>query len=330
MAITAILTAAVCALATWVACLGWRRLLVSREIFDIPGTRSSHTVPTPSGAGLVMMAVLLVVWVLWHHDVMDKREAFFLMGAVLVCGVSTLDDFRPLSWTRRLLVHCAAVGMALPFVFHQGWVSQGLLPPTIEPAVLLVVWVAFTNFYNFMDGMDGMTVMQTVCIAVGLVVVGMLTENLWLHPLAALMGVMLGFGVWNRAPARLFMGDGGAIPLGFILGGLLLHLAAQGFWQVALILPLYYLADAGLTVLRRLFLGRRIWEAHREHFFQRPLQAGRSHGWVLRRVAPVMVLLVVLGVLSLWWLWLALVGSGLLVLVLLVVLSLEHSAEPRG
>ena len=90
--------------------------------------------------------------------------------------------------------------------------------------------------------------------------------------------------MWNWAPARIFLGDVGSVPLGYLLGFLLLEPAARGAWKVALILPLYFLADATITLLRRLVRGERVWQAHREHFYQRAVQRGLGHAAVVRRV----------------------------------------------
>jgi UDP-N-acetylmuramyl pentapeptide phosphotransferase/UDP-N-acetylglucosamine-1-phosphate transferase len=94
----------------------------------------------------------------------------------------------------------------------------------------------------------------------------------------------LGFLAWNWSPARIFMGDVGSVPLGYLLGFLLLELAFRGGWLAALILPLYFLADATLTLGRRAVRGARVWQAHREHFYQRAVQAGRGHAAVVARV----------------------------------------------
>jgi UDP-N-acetylmuramyl pentapeptide phosphotransferase/UDP-N-acetylglucosamine-1-phosphate transferase len=81
------------------------------------------------------------------------------------------------------------------------------------------------------------------------------------------------------------MGDVGSVPLGFAAGGLLIALALAGHPVPALILPLYYLADATWTLLRRLLRRRKIWQAHKEHFYQRAVQRGASHASVARAVA---------------------------------------------
>src|SRR5260221_638918 len=101
---------------------------------------------------------------------------------------------------------------------------------------------------------------------------------------AAAGGAALGFLGWNWRPARVFMGEVGGVRLGYLLGWLLLNLAAAGYWAPALILPLYFLADASWTLLRRLARGEKIWQPHREHFYQHAVQAGRSHQAVVLRV----------------------------------------------
>src|SRR5207253_3210977 len=94
---------------------------------------------------------------------------------------------------------------------------------------------------------------------------------------AAIAAAALGFLVWNWAPARIFLGDVGSVPLGYLLGFLLLSAATRGAWKLALILPLYFLADATITLGRRLTRGEPVWRPHRQHFYQRAVQRGLTH-----------------------------------------------------
>jgi UDP-N-acetylmuramyl pentapeptide phosphotransferase/UDP-N-acetylglucosamine-1-phosphate transferase len=97
-------------------------------------------------------------------------------------------------------------------------------------------------------------------------------------------GAAIGFLVWNWSPARIFLGDVGSVPLGYVLGFLLLDVAVRGYWKIALILPLYFLADATITLARRLLRGERVWQAHREHFYQQAVRRGLGHAAVVKRV----------------------------------------------
>jgi UDP-N-acetylmuramyl pentapeptide phosphotransferase/UDP-N-acetylglucosamine-1-phosphate transferase len=84
-----------------------------------------------------------------------------------------------------------------------------------------------------------------------------------------LVGVCLGFLAFNWHPAKIFLGDVGSVPLGFLVGFGLVSIAVQGHLAAALILPLYYFCDSGITLTRRALRGAKIWQAHREHFYQK-------------------------------------------------------------
>jgi UDP-N-acetylmuramyl pentapeptide phosphotransferase/UDP-N-acetylglucosamine-1-phosphate transferase len=148
-----------------------------------------------------------------------------------------------------------------------------------------------------MDGLDWMTVAEVVPITGAMIAVGSLGE----FPVsativaAALCGAMLGFAPFNRPVARIFLGDVGSLPIGLLLGWCLLQLAWSQHIAAALLLPLYYLADATVTLLRRLVRREPFWAAHRSHFYQRATDNGFT---VLRVVSEVFALNVGLAVLA--------------------------------
>jgi UDP-N-acetylmuramyl pentapeptide phosphotransferase/UDP-N-acetylglucosamine-1-phosphate transferase len=115
---------------------------------------------------------------------------------------------------------------------------------------------------------------------------------------AALLGAMLGFAPYNKPVAKLFLGDVGSLPIGLMLGWLLLMLAGNGHWAAALLLPLYYLADATITLLRRIAAGEPFWLAHRTHFYQRAGDRGFTVSQIVARVFVVNVALAGLAVLT--------------------------------
>src|SRR5262245_9548298 len=131
-----------------------------------------------------------------------------------------------------------------------------------------------------------MTVAEFVPVSGALVLLG-LAGALPLFPTivaAALLGAMLGFAPFNKPVAQLFLGDVGSLPLGLLLGWLLLQLAGSGHVAAALILPLYYLADATLTLMRRLAAREPVWQAHRTHFYQRATDNGFTVRQIIGRV----------------------------------------------
>jgi len=151
-----------------------------------------------------------------------------------------------------------------------------------------------------MDGIDWLTVAEAVPVTGGLVALGWLAT---LPPAAvvaalALLGAVIGFAPFNRPVARLFLGDVGSLPIGLLLAWLLIMLALNGHVAAALLLPLYYLADASLTLARRLVGGERVWQAHRTHFYQRATDGGFTVREIVSRVFAINIGLMVLAVIS--------------------------------
>ncbi len=270
------------ALAGTPAVLGYLR---RRQILDQPNERSSHKIPTPRGGGLAVIpaillpsGILLVLESTWPGEWTWPWLGSVLIGAAVLMAWSWIDDRRGLPVAPRFLVQ-AGVVITLLLLLPNDVLIFRILPWGADRLIAALGWLWFVNLYNFMDGIDGMTGVETVSLGTGLCVVSLLTAAtvplgvLGLIPAAA----ALGFLVWNWHPARLFMGDVGSIPLGLLLGGLLIQLALAGGLAAAVILPGYYLADATLTLLRRVGRREKFWQAHRQHFYQRAVHAGERH-----------------------------------------------------
>ena len=172
------------------------------------------------------------------------------------------------------------------------------LPWWADRALLFVGSLWFVNLVNFMDGLDWMTVSEVVPLSAGLALFGAMgaLPNDATFVALAICGAMIGFAPFNRPVARLFLGDAGSLPIGLILAWLLILLAASGHLFAALLLPLYYVADATITLLRRLANAERIMDAHRSHFYQRAVDNGLSVYQIVGRVFAVNVLLVGLAI----------------------------------
>lgn len=255
---------------------------------DRPNDRSSHTRPTPRGGGLAILAVLLPAWAVlaWMSGRAPGGFIALLAATLGLAAVSWIDDLRGLSPAARIGPQIAAVAAALVFWPADALVFQGLLPLWLDRLLAGLAWLWFLNLFNFMDGIDAIAGTEAASIGGGLVMVALLGAGPYVDLTLALTlaAAAAGFLVWNRPPARIFLGDVGSIPLGYLLGWLLLGAAASGQWAAALILPAYYLADATLTLLRRLAAGRDIFAAHAEHFYQVAVRRRLSHGRAVRAV----------------------------------------------
>jgi UDP-N-acetylmuramyl pentapeptide phosphotransferase/UDP-N-acetylglucosamine-1-phosphate transferase len=266
-----------------------------------PNARSSHRAPTPQGGGAAVVAATLVtVW--GSAAVLDLiphvvgAEFGALTGAVLLLAVvGAIDDVRQLSPLPRLLLQAVAVGMVIAMLPDEVRAIP-MLPWWLERVGLFIGFMWFVNLTNFMDGIDWMTVAEVVPITGAIVLLGLLDVVSAMPALTgfALLGALLGFAPFNKPVAKLFLGDVGSLSIGLLLAWLLLRLAGSGYLAAAIILPLYYLADATLTLCRRLVAGEAIWQAHRSHFYQRALDRGFTVSEVVGRVFVVNLALMAL------------------------------------
>jgi len=314
----------VCWLLSWALTGRVLAYLRRQAILDHPNDRSSHSIPTPRGGGWGVMLTLLPAWILIGAFTGDIGHALpVLIGVAALMAVSWIDDRRGLGPAPRFLIQIAAVAGGLAALPVDGLVFQGLLPFWADRLTAAIGWLWFVNLYNFMDGIDGLAGSETATIGSGLTLVAVLAS---LEPALGLYGVAaagsaLGFLMWNWHPAKLFMGDVGSVPLGFALGWLLLSLATAGFWPAALLIPAYFLADATVTLLRRLIGRKKVWQAHREHFYQKATQRGRTHAQVVRLVLALNAALVALATASLPLGWPVLLPGAAAVVLLLAALA---------
>jgi UDP-N-acetylmuramyl pentapeptide phosphotransferase/UDP-N-acetylglucosamine-1-phosphate transferase len=274
------------------------RPLLQRYALAKPNERSSHSTPTPQGGGIAVVAATIVVTcvsLLTAGGVNTMPLTILFAAAVLIALVGALADFRPIDVGPRLLLQAlavAAVIYALPAELR----VMPALPWWLERLALVVGGLWFVNLVNFMDGLDWMTVAEVVPVTAALAVIGMLGL---LPPQAtllslALCGAMIGFAWFNRPVATLFLGDVGSLPIGLVIGFLLLLVAGSGGRAAAILLPLYYLADSTITLIRRIINGEQIWQAHRTHFYQRATDNGLTVIEVVGRVFFVNLILAAL------------------------------------
>ncbi len=264
------------------------------RLLDHPNERSLHATPIPRTGGLAILASLTagLLLELSRTFLVGARDTFqsaqggwILLMLLLVVVVSLWDDWTELPPGLRFLVHgIAAAGVVLGagltidvIAVPRLWVLAlgGLAVPL---TVLCLMWM--TNLYNFMDGMDGFAGGMTV---LGFGFLGYLAwsgGDAFLAVLSLLtVGAAAGFLIYNRPPARIFMGDAGSTLLGFLAGSLSVLGIKRGlfdFWVPVLIFS-PFIVDATTTLFRRLLRGEKIWQAHRQHYYQRLVLLGWTH-----------------------------------------------------
>jgi UDP-N-acetylmuramyl pentapeptide phosphotransferase/UDP-N-acetylglucosamine-1-phosphate transferase len=289
---------AVAAAAMVSAALIWAtRPWLLRHALARPNARSSHRIPTPQGAGIAVIAATLAVAGAIACTTSTANIPLALFAASLFMAiVGFADDVKSIPVLPRLLLQAVAVG-AILFTAPADIRIVPACPLWIERGLLLLAGLWFVNLVNFMDGLDWMTVAEVVPVTGAMILLGWLGDFPGSATLvaAALCGAMIGFAPFNRPVAKIFLGDVGSLPIGLLLGWCLLQLAYNQHLAAALLLPLYYLSDATVTLLRRLARREAFWAAHRSHFYQRATDNGFT---VLRVVSEVFALNLGLAVLA--------------------------------
>jgi UDP-N-acetylmuramyl pentapeptide phosphotransferase/UDP-N-acetylglucosamine-1-phosphate transferase len=275
------------------------RPLLLKHALAKPNARSSHHIPTPQGAGIAVIGATLVIAgaILAGIDEFNSNLPVAVFGATLfIAAVGFADDLKSIPVLTRLMLQAIAV-VAILVAAPADLRIVPAVPIWIERGLLVLAGVWFVNLVNFMDGLDWMVVAEVVPITAAMLVLGWLGDFPPLPAIiaAALCGAMIGFAPFNRPVATVFLGDVGSLPIGLLLGWCLLQLAWHQHLAAALLLPLFYLSDASLTLLRRMARGEPFWSAHRSHFYQRATDNGFS---VLRVVGEVFALNLILAALA--------------------------------
>lgn len=270
--------------------------------------RSAHTIPVPLGGGIgILLGIVLSLPFLneSHSNIIISLYLSCIALGILSWWNDKVDLRASLRLGIQTIAACYCVFLLLPFVPWQ-------LFPFL---VFALLW--FTNLYNFMDGSDGILAVETIAISLGLAI---LSHSLL--PLT-LTAATLAFLCFNWPPAKLFSGDVGSIPIGFLLGFLLLLFAINYSIIPAFILPLYFTMDATITLCKRILRREKIWQAHAQHYYQQAIQKGFSHRRVMLTVAALNGFLIFCAYVSMSY-----PVPAIFVAVLAVMLCLWHFRKP--
>jgi UDP-GlcNAc:undecaprenyl-phosphate/decaprenyl-phosphate GlcNAc-1-phosphate transferase len=254
---------------------------------DEPNQRSLHQLPIPRTGGLAIMAATLAAWLTLGSPV----HRYVFIAALVLSALSLVDDVRSLPVTLRLLAHLVAAGAVVAALDPQ-------LPLLLWiGAILAIAWMI--NLYNFMDGSDG--------LAGGMALFGFLFyawaawragDTSFAFANACVAASAAGFLVFNFHPARIFMGDSGSVPLGLLAAAFGMRGWAEHIWPVWFPVLVFspFIVDSSVTLARRAWQRQRLWQAHRDHYYQRLVQLGWGHRSTALAEYAVMILCGVAGV----------------------------------
>lgn len=278
---------------------------------DQPNARSLHTTVTPRTGGLGIMFSVLLTWLF-----IGVSPEWLLLPLALVT-ISLVDDIRGLKARWRFLVQVIVCSIFL--VLH----PDGLVWWSMPLVLLAMVWMV--NLYNFMDGADGLAGGMALFGFAAYAVAAYLAGHAELTTLCTIISAAnLAFLIFNFHPAKIFMGDAGSIPLGFLAAAIGIAGWQQGVWPEWFPLLVFspFIVDASVTLLKRILRREKIWQAHKSHYYQRLVQMGWGHRKTALMEYGVMLVAGISGVLALtyrgWPIVAVIAGWGLIYLVIMV------------
>ena len=286
--------------ASWAGTGLFRRHARASQWLDLPTARSSHTVPTPRGGGVAIVASsLLWVTALGLAGWIESLLCVAIVGSgLLVASLGFLDDRRNLPARWRFLGHAAAA------IWVLYWLGSVPSVPVFGVVIdlsyagpvlcgLYVVWMV--NLFNFMDGIDGIASVEAITTTLSGALLWWLAGSGTGWSVALLFAACVaGFLIWNFPPAKIFMGDAGSGFLGLMVALLSLWCGRSTpalFWSWFILIG-FFMVDATTTLVRRVRRGERFFEAHRAHAYQ----------YAARRVGGHLAVTLACGVINVFWL----------------------------
>jgi Fuc2NAc and GlcNAc transferase len=264
------------------------KLASNVHFLDIPIDRSAHTIPTPTGGGIAfVLPYAVVLFLLYKIELLGKEELIALCFAFLIALLGLVDDIKPIDFRVRLPVQVIFGLVALVMLLPMAPLQIGKYSFSGEIALFILAFISLiwmTNLYNFMDGIDGLAVSELIFISAAIVCFSAYEGDLKLQIISvSLLFSGVAFGLWNWAPAKIFMGDLGSGFLGFVLGILALislRTGTMNAWTWLLLIGVFA-CDATMTLIVRLVSGLPIHEGHASHAYQILADRLSSHSSVV-------------------------------------------------
>lgn len=283
------------------------------SIIDYPTERSNHKIPTPKGAGLIIVPLVVIstlIFFYFFEQILYEWIIIFFLCFFLGM-ISFIDDIKNLSTKVRLLLQFFIVSLSLLTYFEPLTnnlflvsISYDKYPPLIICLLFLlflISWMWIINLYNFMDGIDGLTALQVCTVALCtnfLSIFGYINQEYQVFSLI-LFSVYLAFYKFNKSPAKVFLGDVGSIPSGYLVGFIMIScLLTNRVFLPIVIVNMYYILDSSITLLIRFLKRDNILQAHSNHFYQKMIRKGYKHSFVIKWVFILNSILLLLSLLS--------------------------------
>ena len=290
--------------------------LKKNSLLDHPSSRSNHKKSMPKGGGIILIPAIIISISLYFfiENSINTKWLVFLLSIFFLFLVSLVDDIKSLPATFRLIVHSLCViisvycikGDIISFLDNSDIIKVLNLNKSLlfYSLTLFIVfsWLWLINLFNFMDGMDGLTALQMIFFALTINIFSLMSyfdQNFQFLSLV-IFSTFLAFFRLNKPSAKIFLGDSGSIPSGYIAGFVLIEsLLKQEPLLSILIILMYFILDSTITLIIRSVKNKNIFNAHSDHFYQIMIRKGYSHQYVLKKILILFIFLIFLSLVSL-------------------------------
>ncbi len=249
---------------------------------------------TKTAAGIIFSLIVLINFVYYHisdnyGELLPNRFYVFILSIFLLSLISFFDDIKSLDPRLRLIAQTIITYFSLTLINLEYF----NLPLKLLIFLSLFFWIYITNITNFIDGSDGYLAVNAISVFLGLIIINQFTHNIFFsyHIAIILIPILLSFIYFNRPKAKLYMGDTGSILIGYILGFCLLELIFSEYWFIAIALYSYPIFDCTLTLGKKVFSGRNIFNRDFDYFFLIPIKKLQKNNFKVLSVSIIFNLL---------------------------------------
>ncbi len=261
------------------------------KILDNPTNYNMHDrmVPTGSGITFIFTYIILLVGLYFFENFnilnLNYPNRFYIFNVVLVLfsTMSFYDDLKNLHPNFRFFAQLLLVSLSIPLINIE--ILNELFPLKIIIIFMVFYWVYIINIINFIDGLDGFLIYYSFFYFFNSFVYFYLFDvgNFLYFLSLILLSISAGFFLFNKSPAKLFMGDSGSIFLGYIIGLYSLYFMSINRFDITITLICYPFIDCTLTIIKKMINGRYPWERLFDYYFLKPVKVyKKTHNYVLK------------------------------------------------
>ena len=280
-------------LLTFVLLVIYKKISLHFKLLDSPSKNNIHKFPTPTGAGIVFSLIVLFISILKQYFNFFgnygelNRFYLFIIVTLIYSTICFYDDFKQMHILTKFCFQIILVYMSLPLLVISADLSiLKIIPLKLLILILIISWVYMINFHNFIDGLDGFLTLHSLSFFLANLIIFFHLDIKDFSFFISLVfsAILFVFLFFNKPPAKLFMGDTGSVLIGFTIGLITLSNIFTNIWHVYIILLSYPALDVTLTLLKKVFKKKYLWERLFDYFFLKPvLTHKKSHNWVFKR-----------------------------------------------